>query len=260
MLFRACIRFLIIAFLLFPASHGAWATGEDWLAKPQVVVELYTSQGCSSCPPADKLIAGMVGCGQILPLGFHVDYWDYLGWKDAFASGTYTARQRLYARSFRKATIYTPQIIVQGKDYTVGSYAGEVRQAIRKAGRDLPNQTIRLDLEGQRLSGDGLHNDLALTVVTFDPALHNIDIQSGENRNRTIAYANVVTGLRKFDLGPVRNGSIAVPTEAAEFLAGTDESIAILVHERDGMRIQTALVKHKHPLNERTCQDNLGLF
>jgi len=69
-----------------------------------------------------------------------------------------------------------------------------------------------------------------------------------------------VTGLRKFDLGPVRNGSIAVPTEAAEFLAGTDESIAILVHERDGMQIQTALVKHKHPLNERTCQDNLGLF
>ncbi len=260
MRFDQRLRCLALVSALLPMAIGVLAADEDWLTNPQVVVELFTSQGCSSCPPADRLILDMVGCEQILPLGFHVDYWDYLGWKDAFASASFTARQRAYARSFRETMVYTPQIVVQGKTYMVGSRARDVRQAIRAVGTRLPDQGIGLDLGTMRISGDGIRNTLALTLVTFDPELQHVAIGAGENRNRTIAYANVVTGLRQFNLGPVRNGALAVPTEVPDLLADTDESVAILIHDRRNMQIQTALVRHQPTAGGQSCQNNLEIF
>src|SRR5918996_4983900 len=86
-----------------------------------VVVELFTSQGCSSCPPADALLAELAGKDGVIALALHVDYWDYLGWADSFASPAFTARQRAYAKKAHSRTIYTPQMIVQGEDRLVGS-------------------------------------------------------------------------------------------------------------------------------------------
>ena len=86
-----------------------------------VVVELFTSQGCSSCPPADEIFGELAQDDRVIALAYHVDYWDYLGWEDAFASPEHTARQRAYAHAKGERTIYTPQIVVGGVDHAVGS-------------------------------------------------------------------------------------------------------------------------------------------
>src|SRR5260370_2452132 len=101
-----------------------------------LVVELFTSQGCSSCPPADALLAGLASRPEVLALSFHVDYWDRLGWKDPFSSPEATRRQHRYAELLGTGTVYTPQIIVDGRWQAVGSDPGEVERALDAAPRD----------------------------------------------------------------------------------------------------------------------------
>ena len=97
-----------------------------------VVVELYTSQGCSSCPPADAFLAReLANRDDVIALALHVDYWDYIGWKDDFADPQHTDRQRDYARAAGQRTIYTPQMIIAGKDHVIGSHPAEVKKLIR---------------------------------------------------------------------------------------------------------------------------------
>ena len=113
-----------------PATSTAKATD------PAVLVELFTSQGCSSCPPADRLLGELpaaVDGVQVLPLAFHVDYWDDLGWRDPFSSADWTARQNGYARSLGAGRIYTPQLVVQGSADVVGSDRGGAVELIRRA-------------------------------------------------------------------------------------------------------------------------------
>src|SRR5512140_911562 len=90
-------------------------------AEPRAVLELFTSQGCSSCPPADAVFASYAGRDDVIALSFHVDYWDYLGWNDTFASRENTDRQRSYAATRGDRQVYTPQIVVNGRDHVVGS-------------------------------------------------------------------------------------------------------------------------------------------
>ena len=90
-------------------------------AQSPVVVELFTSQGCSSCPPADKLMHELAKRDDVIALALHVDYWDYIGWKDVFAQPEFTARQRAYARLGNRKMIYTPQMVINGRDHVVGS-------------------------------------------------------------------------------------------------------------------------------------------
>src|SRR5712692_11374701 len=123
-------RVVFIWFWLVLGASSA-AAGE----RP-IVVELFTSEGCSSCPPADALLAQLASRPEVLALSFHVDYWDRLGWKDPFSSPAATERQHRYAELLRLATIYTPQIVVDGKWQAVGSDRGEVERALDAARRD----------------------------------------------------------------------------------------------------------------------------
>src|SRR5204863_9059983 len=109
-----------------------------------IVVELFTSEGCSSCPPADALLAELARRSDVLALSFHVDYWDRLGWKDPFSSRAATDRQNRYATLLALPTVYTPQIVVDGKWEAVGSDRADVERALELARRDHPEVPVTL--------------------------------------------------------------------------------------------------------------------
>src|SRR5215217_5623425 len=109
------------------------ASAEPLHIAPKAVVELFTSQGCSSCPPADALLTALADREDVVALAYHVDYWDYVGWKDTFAQEAYSDRQRAYAKSWGSSRIYTPQIVVNGAKAVVGSRRNEVQDAVDQA-------------------------------------------------------------------------------------------------------------------------------
>lgn len=162
-----------------------------------VVVELFTSQGCSSCPPADAMLDEMAEMPGIIALALHVDYWDYIGWADTFAQPEFTLRQEAYARAAGERTVYTPQLIVGGVDAVVGADAMAVMEHVQMhAGVE-----SAVDLEVTR-DGDVLRIDCAretpalrpmtVQVVRYRPS-EVVEIGHGENAGHRIDYANIVT-------------------------------------------------------------------
>src|ERR1700756_302855 len=119
--------------LLFALAFLALGIAPLHAGERPILVELFTSEGCSSCPPADALLAELAGRPDVLALSFHVDYWDRLGWRDPFSSPAATERQQRYAELLRLATVYTPQMVVDGKWQAVGSDRAEVEQALGSA-------------------------------------------------------------------------------------------------------------------------------
>jgi len=164
-------------------------------AQNAVVVELFTSQGCSSCPPADRILGELAEEDNVIALAFHVDYWDYLGWKDEFASAEHTSRQRSYARAKGERTIYTPQMVVGGIDHVVGSRGMRVAKLVQKhANRDLPVE-VRLQRDGGtvsvRATATGDVPNMIVQLATFSPQ-ETVDVRRGENAGRKLTYHNVV--------------------------------------------------------------------
>ncbi len=164
-------------------------------AKRPVVVELYTSQGCSSCPPADELLGELAGQPGVLALSFHVDYWDYIGWKDPFAAAQYTERQRDYAAKLGLRYIYTPQIVVDGRHDVVGSKRRAVTRAIEESAKTEPAVTVTLeDADGGRVrlsAGTAPAGGATVWLVTFDDS-HKTQVARGENSGRALTNSNVV--------------------------------------------------------------------
>lgn len=162
-----------------------------------VVLELFTSQGCSSCPPADALLAELAGEPNVIALALHVDYWDYLGWADTFGQPAFTKRQRGYAKRARERMIYTPQMIVQGEDRLVGSDAEAI--VARIAAHQAQTPTVTLEIA----RGEGMLQIALAPVATpvgaadvyvarFIPR-HAVSIEGGENSGHEIDYVNIVT-------------------------------------------------------------------
>ncbi|MEM7268511.1 MAG: DUF1223 domain-containing protein, partial [Pseudomonadota bacterium] len=163
-----------------------------------VVVELFTSQGCHSCPPADELLGRLADREDVIALSLHVDYWDYLGWRDVFGAKAHTARQRDYAYAQDERTIYTPQIVVHGREGMVGSREYDVAQAIERWSDHVPAATVSLVLMEDRLVADIAPNGdtprRARVRMAWYSRAENVDIRAGENNGRTITYHNVVKG------------------------------------------------------------------
>ncbi|SLN65338.1 hypothetical protein AQS8620_03015 [Aquimixticola soesokkakensis] len=198
-----------------------------------VVVELYTSQGCSSCPPADAMLTDLAGRSDILALALHVDYWDYIGWKDAFGDAAFTDRQRAYAQAAGTRALYTPQFIVQGLDRVTGAKPMKLAESIAMLRRKLAG--VPVDLLAVR-EGNSLHvslipegdlpEDMLIQLVRYLPRAQ-VAIRSGENAGRTIDYTNVVTSWQV--LGEWDG---ARPLDVAVEVAG-DEPAAILLQAED---------------------------
>lgn len=191
-----------LASALVVAAVAAFAPGRaEERAAPLTVVELFTSQGCSSCPPADELLAELAQRADVLALSLHVDYWDYLGWKDAFAMPAFTKRQVAYGEAAGARSVYTPQIIVQGDARMVGSHRDKVLAAVAAAAaQPRPAEiSIRETDEGLEVRVRPLVESApggVLWFVTFhtpEPVL----IPKGENAGREVQYRNVARSWMK---------------------------------------------------------------
>jgi len=162
------------------------------------VVELFTSQGCSSCPPADKFLGELVERPDLLALSIHVDYWDYIGWKDPFASADNTKRQRDYAAALKLRYVYTPQMVIHGASHATGSDRSSVLRRIAEA-QVLPRLPVTVRHVGGRIevnvagAGNGIDasDEAAVWLAVFDRR-HETAIKRGENGGRTLTYHNVV--------------------------------------------------------------------
>ena len=165
------------------------------VAAPLTVVELFQSQGCSDCPPANANVMALSDRPDLLTLSFGVTYWDQLGWKDTFASPQYTARQWDYARGLRHSTVYTPQVVINGKADITGRDRGELESLIRREANPTAPQVAIAD--GQVTVGKGTPGRYDVWLVRFDPRIENVPIARGENSGITLPHKNVVKQLVK---------------------------------------------------------------
>jgi hypothetical protein len=201
------------------AAEGPWA------------VELFTSQGCSSCPPADAFLGRLAKRSDIVALSFHVDYWDYIGWKDPFASRESTERQRSYARALKQRYVYTPEMVVDGIGHDTGREPGPIKALLAKAQTLSPR---RATPELSRTVGGPLTIKLAAFALDGGPAdvtlavydrRNNTAVANGENQGRTLENFNIV---RHFELVSRWNGSPASWTIAADRIQAA-QGVAVLV-------------------------------
>jgi hypothetical protein len=197
-------------------------TGKPAAGKGFAVVELFTSEGCSSCPPADALIAKIQKESADKPvyvLAFHVDYWNHLGWKDPFSSHDYSSRQYRYSKWLESSQVYTPQVIVNGRTEFVGSDEKSLRNAITaglekpaKAELSLNNVKVVGDKATVQYNAEGIANNSALLIALVEKNAVS-KVKGGENGGRTLAHVQIVTQLKSIALKSNANGteSIALP-------------------------------------------------
>lgn len=199
------------------------ASGAATAQTSPVVVELYTSQGCSSCPPADAFLhENLADRDDVIALALHVDYWDYLGWKDHFASPQYTKRQKAYARAAGQRTVYTPQMIIAGQDHVVGNKPDAVHKLINK--RKRAGQVIELELERKggtlEIEAENLKPSKRATVDVYlvrYVRAKDVHIKRGENAGRTLTYGNIVTDWRQVVMWDMDQPiSLKVPVQGKE--------------------------------------------
>jgi hypothetical protein len=173
-------------------------------AKPPVVVELFTAQGCSSCGKANQVVADIANDKGVLALTYSVDYWDYLGWTDTFAKPAFAARQRAYAQRFSLRDVPTPQVVVAGQKQASGAKAEAVEGMVRDAAKAPANPPDMEFLgDGRRVavgSGPAPRGGGEVWLVRYDPREQDIAIKRGDNRGQTLVHRNVVRELTR--LGP----------------------------------------------------------
>jgi len=231
--FAAAAAAVATAVVLAPPGH---AVGLRPAASP-IVVELFTSQSCSSCPPADALLAELARTRpDILALDFHVTYWDRLGWKDPYSLPQATQRQNRYAEYFGRDSVYTPQLVAGGRHQAIGSDRAAVLNAIAAAGADSPTATLRLERDGAGLlleAGVG-RGAGQLLLVGFDPA-HTTRVGGGENGGRTLTEANVVRSIVPAGAWRGEPVSLHAPSPAGE-------RTALLLQADDGQVLAAALL------------------
>ncbi|MDH5798571.1 MAG: DUF1223 domain-containing protein [Paracoccaceae bacterium] len=162
-----------------------------------VVVELFTSQGCSSCPPADALIVELSPRDDVIALALHVDYWDYIGWKDTFGDPKYSQRQKNYARVAGESTVFTPQIVVDGREHIVGYQPMKLAEVINDSRREDSEVSLEITRQGNTVLVEAeaparFSRPAEIHLVRYLPS-QVVKIGRGENAGQAIEYANVVT-------------------------------------------------------------------
>jgi hypothetical protein len=199
-------------------------SAESARAGGPVLVELFTSQGCNSCPPADAYLGDLAKRGDVIALAFHVDYWDYIGWKDPFADAAWTARQRHYSRSLKTRQIYTPQMVVDGGQHAVGSDRRAVERLIGEAARrHRPTLEVKRSPNGVELRIDG-QGEGEVWIVGYDPR-HETKVARGENAGRVLTEFNIVRGIKQIDVW--KGGALTRTLSAGELPPGAAHAVLV---------------------------------
>ncbi|ETX30655.1 DUF1223 domain-containing protein [Roseivivax isoporae] len=184
------------AFRLFAVCASLMASAAPAEEARPVVVELFTSQGCSSCPPADALLHELGQRDDVIALALHVDYWDYIGWKDSFAEARFTERQKGYATAAGRTSIYTPQMVVNGVHDVVGNRPKDVAKLIEKHRAKASPVTLDIAREGEmlRIAADTTRpvGPVHVYLVRYDPE-ESVRIKRGENAGKRLTYSYIVT-------------------------------------------------------------------
>ena len=219
--FSLCLG--LVALLIVPPLPAA--------AGPQAVVELFTSQGCSSCKAADLYLEELVKRPDIVALSYHVDYWDYLGWRDTFAQPENTARQRDYAEVLGTRRIYTPQVVVNGMVDAVGSDRPTIESAIAQSALRVPvtlrrqSGTLEIEVGARPLPGS---RPTTIRLILFATEAE-VEIARGENAGSTISYYNVVRAVRPIGMWDGATVRITLPEN--ELMGDGIDGCAVIVQE-----------------------------
>lgn len=226
---------LIPLFGIVMAAAGTAKAGSD-----HPVIELFTSQGCSSCPAADRLFKSYADRNDIVALSYNVDYWDYLGWKDTLARPEFSERQRAYASQRGDGSVYTPQVVVNGLAHAVGSRAEQVKRALAKTHATLTGRHVAIEVE--QPASDLLVINVAATatppekpatiwIASVRPEV-TVKIRRGENRGKSITYHNVVRELSA--VGMWSGSQTTLKLQKHPYLVGPAKRCAILVQSSNG--------------------------
>lgn len=245
MIRRGCITAgagaLALAFTAGSAAQPARSSPLTVAPVETVVVELFTAQGCGSCPEADRTVEALAGAPNVIALTYGVDYWDYQGWADTFAKPEFVERQRAYQQALRLRGVYTPQIVVDGRRAVSGVDAGAVGAAVEAAAghRDFPPE-IEFRQTGAHVgigSGRVPEGGAEVWAVIYQPGPQTVEVGAGDNRGRELRQVNVVKGLQP--LGTWRGRATLFPLPET----GPDTAVAVLVQSRADGRILAAAAR-----------------
>jgi hypothetical protein len=230
----AAIGFAALTVASAPARTAEAVTAD-------AVVELFTSQGCSSCPPADRVAGELIrDSSKLLVLSLPVDYWDYLGWKDTFSQHAFTERQRTYARARGDGQVYTPQVVVNGLQHVVGSERGSIEDAIAQTSATLKGKQVALKLTPD---ADGLTVEIGAAPAGIDTSnakvmladfksSADVKIGRGENGGSHVTYYHVVRELKS--LGDWSGKAQTLHIAKADLTAGGSDGCAVILQSSDG--------------------------
>ena len=241
----------MLGLTLSPSAHAAMN------AEPVVVVELFTSQGCASCPPADAFLAEIAERKGLLALSYHVDYWNYMGWKDPFSSPQMTQRQRAYSHHLGQRYVYTPQMVVDGTMQAEGSARAKIEAMLVEARKDIDKKlSLRIGRGGvnevkvilparkpmaKKSAAEEATKEkpktATLWLVAYDDK-HTTAIAKGENRGRTLTYNNVVRSMKPVATWEGKQSEVVL--NLAEEIAAGYQNCAVLLQAGEGGRILAA--------------------
>ena len=221
---------LVLAIALSGLNLLASSASAESAHQPSTVVELFTSQGCSSCPPADKLLGELVQDEDVLGLSFAVTYWDYIGWKDTFGDAANNERQASYKNTFNSRYVYTPQMVIGGKSQLVGSDSSGVKALIAENAGHALSFPLTWSFNGDKLDvmipdGEG---EATIWLVDLNH-MADVDISRGENSGRIITYHNIVRHIRS--IGEWNGTAKTVVLDLAEMRQSGRDGCALIIQK-----------------------------
>lgn len=227
------MKFSALTFFALPILAGTALAGSH---QPAQVVELFTSQGCSSCPPANERVTKFANDDDILALSYSVTYWDYLGWKDTFGKPEFTKRQKIYAKAFDGSHVYTPQMVLNGAAHSSKFSKSDIHSY--ETQENQPSVTLWED--GKTLKATILSPESSAAynavIVEYVPGPQSIAVKGGENRGRVLTLTNVVTSVKAVGAWEVSLGSDL----DTEHDVNPGKAYALLLHDPETLKISAA--------------------